>query len=379
MIIEYKQVGQEPCAPDRGYREGKCQERSAPGLRFFKSKGTARRAPTDSTGTLLATLAALVVLLSVPTPALSQNVGEAGFIGSWKDLPLAARGAAMGNAYVSIAEGGYGYLSNPGGLSHLRERSFTTSYRFMNFDRKLSLVSLVFPLREEATIGFTWVYADYGNVETRSASGRPLGGEIGQDEHQIGIVFSKRFSRRVSIGFAGGFYQWKLDVVKANSVLFDAGVVLYIDNFLYDRESIGRLFVTDIQVGFAIRSVGSSFIINTSNYWEANGSSNLGQTISAQFPRVGALGVSGRVLDGTLLLSTELEYHENLGPRGKFGGEYELAEQLKLRAGLDRGALTAGAGFYFNLGKSELSIDYAFQAQRVDERADHLFTIDLGF
>ena len=34
MIIEYKQVGQEHCAPDRGYREGKCQERSAPGLRF---------------------------------------------------------------------------------------------------------------------------------------------------------------------------------------------------------------------------------------------------------------------------------------------------------------------------------------------------------
>ncbi|MFQ5608041.1 MAG: hypothetical protein ACE5GA_08845, partial [Candidatus Zixiibacteriota bacterium] len=332
------------------------------------------RMRTNLAKVTVACLAALLASHSAPA-----ETGEAGFIGAWRGLPLGARGAAMGDAYASIAEGGYGHLSNPGGLARLRTRRLTTSYRSMDFDRKLSLASVAFPLKEQATLGLTWVYVDYGDVTVRDASGFSADSEIGQQEHQFGLVFSKRFSKRVSIGLSGSFHLWKLGPISANSVLFDVGAVFYVDEFLYDRETINRGPVKDIQVGLVVKSVGSSFIINTSDYWNTNSSSIVGTTIGAEFPRTLSLGVSGRVLDSALLLASELGIHETLGPRFRFGGEYELDDQLRLRAGLKRGALTAGAGFLFNLGGKPLALDYAFQADRVDERAEHLITFDLAF
>ena len=327
-------------------------------------------------------MTALVLAPLFPISAVAQK-GEAGFIGSWLEVPIGARSAAMGQAFVSLGEGGYGQLHNPAGMVGLKHRQFTTSYRSMNIDRKLTYAAVSFPLPEQAAFGLSWLYADYGNVDERAntgslynASGNKLG-DIGQDEHQFGLTFAKRFSPRVSVGALVSYYQWKLDNITTNSVLFNAGFILYIDNFLHDRETMGEGLFTDIQVGAAIKSVGSAFIINTADFFGQ--SANLGSTTSYEVPRKGVVGISGRTLDGSLLLATDVEIHETFGARFRIGGEYELTEQLLLRSGLNDGTFAAGAGFHFNLGKTPLLIDYAFQAGRVGEGSDHIISIDLSF
>ncbi len=322
-------------------------------------------------------LIALTLVSVTSTVSAGEDKGEAGFIGSWLEVPIGARSAAMGQAFVSIGEGGYGQLHNPAGITSMENRQFTTSYRAMNIDRQLSYAAIAFPLPEDAAFGFSWLYADYGNVDTRTTGGLLTGGDIGQDEHQFGLTFAKRFSPRVSVGAMVSYYQWKLDEITTNSVLFNVGTILYIDHFLYDRETIGLGAITDIQVGLTVKSAGSSFIINTTEFY-GQGSTN-GSSIEAEVPRKVVLGISGRGLDGSLLLATDLEVHEVFGPRLRFGAEYEISEQLKLRSGLNNGTPAAGAGFRFNLGKTPLLIDYAFQGSRVGEGTEHIFSIDLSF
>ncbi len=321
---------------------------------------------------------ALIAIVSLsPSAYAGSDVGKAGFIGSWLEVPIGARSAAMGQAFVSLGEGGYGQLHNPAGVVGMTNREFTTSYRAMNLDRQLTYAAISFPLPEEAALGVSWLYADYGNVDRRTTGGLLTGGDIGQDEHQFGLTFAKRFSPRVAVGAMVSYYQWKLDNITTNSVLFDAGVIFYVDNFLYDRETIGQGPITDIQVGLAIKAAGSSFIINTNKFYGQ--SSGLGSSFEAEVPRKGVLGVSGRVLDGALLLATDLEIHETLGARFRTGAEYELSEQLRLRGGLNAGRIAAGLGFEFDLGKTPLLIDYAFQDSRVGEGSEHIFSIELAF
>ncbi len=323
-----------------------------------------------------------VMLALIASVGLSQSVsaggvGEAGFIGSWLEVPISARTAAMGQAFVSLGESGFGPLHNPAGVANLTHRQFTTSYRSMNIDRKLTYAALSFPLPEDAALGLSWLYADYGNVDSRSSGGLLTGGDIGQDEHQFGLTFAKRFSQRVAVGAMVSYYQWKLDNITTNSVLFNVGAILYVDHFLYDRETIGQGPITDIQIGLAIKAAGSSFIINTTEFY--GDGSGLGRSIEAEVPRKGVLGISGRVLEGDLLLATDFEIHETLGPRIRFGAEYELSEQLRLRSGLNNGEIAAGLGFSFNIGETPLMIDYAFQDSRVGEGTEHIFSIDLSF
>ncbi len=319
---------------------------------------------------------ALTLASLFPASAVAQK-GEAGFIGSWLEVPIGARSAAMGQAFVSLGEGGYGQLHNPAGMVGLKHRQFTTSYRSLSVDRKLTYAAVSFPLPEQAAFGLSWLYADYGNVDRRTNGGLLTGGDIGQDEHEFGLTFAKRFSPRVAVGALVNYHQWKLDNITTNSVLFNAGFILYVDNFLHDRETMGEGLFTDIQIGAAIKSVGSSFIINTADFFGQ--SANLGSTTSYEVPRKGVVGISGRTLDGLLLLATDVEVHETFGARFRIGGEYELTEQLLLRSGLNDGTFAAGAGFHFDIGKTPLLIDYAFQAGRVGEGSDHIISIDLSF
>lgn len=331
------------------------------------SKTTDTRFPRFTAALLALALGALA------TPALGQ--GKAGFVASWLEVPVEARAAAMGEAYTGVAAGGAGLIYNPGGIAADRSKRFTGAYRVMRLDRTLSYAALYLPLREEATAALSWRFADYGDAEVRNGPGDP-DGTIGQSESLLSLSFAKMFSKRVAVGATGSYYLFDLDDISANTVIFDAGVMFYVDHFLYDRETIGQSFLTDIQVGVVVKSPGSSLIIDTDKGFPGE---NNGISFETEVPKKLVIGGSARAYDKALLVAADLEIHEELGARGHFGAEYQVAKQLQLRAGLNRTAPTAGAGFLFELGKRRLMIDYAFQFDRVDEGSEHVFTLDFTF
>ncbi|MBN4076227.1 hypothetical protein JYT16_00765 [Gemmatimonas aurantiaca] len=309
-------------------------------------------------------------------PVSEAGAGKAGeFLSPWLDLPMGARAGALGGAYTAVAEGGFAHLYNPAGLTQLTEAAFSSSFRSMSLDRKISFVALSFPVREQAIVALSWQYATTGTVIQRSSAGVPSesGAAIGQHEHQFSMVFGKKFSKRVSVGATVSYYQWKLDEISSNSALFDVGVLLFVDHFLHDRDDVGLSAINDIRVGFTMKAIGSSFQIDTDKFWKRDGG-----TIQAEIASRFVVGASGRALDDRLLLTSDISYHESFGLWGSFGLEYDLATQLALRVGANRGKPTAGVGFVFALGSRSLVLDYAFLSDRVDEGMEHLFSLEIG-
>lgn len=309
--------------------------------------------------------------------AVTAGEGKAGFISPWVEMPISARAAALGDAFSAVADGAMGHLYNPAAIAETREATLATSYRAMHINRKLGYAGAVFPLREEASVALSWRYADFGNTERRSNVGQRLDGTIGQDEHYFSLAFAKQFSRRVAIGGSGSLYQFKVDDITTNTVILDAGVMFYIDHFLYDRETIGQGFLTDIQAAVVVKQIGSSRKLNTGKYWERRGKT--GSEEDREVPRKVVIGASARAFDRQALITGDVEFHQALGARGRVGVEYELVHQLTLRAGTNRTAPTAGVGFNIDVGKTLMVIDYAFQADRVDEGSEHVVSIEVSF
>jgi len=328
---------------------------------------------------------ALALIVGGVTLGLGPNaVGATGaptyaHLLSWLETPIDARSAGMGSADAGLADGPAGHYSNPAGLALLTDGRFSSSYRAMEFGRSLSYAGVTAPVRGEASLTFSWLYAGYGTVETRDNSGVTNGEVIGQNEHQFSVTFAKRFSRRVGMGFKVNYYHTKLDVLTSNSVTLDAGAMLFLDHFLYDRETIGAAKVRDFRVGVALRSIGSTFKMNTAKYWAGQSLEPRGVDVEQRAPISGVAGVSARFLNQKLLGAAEIEGHETYGMRLRAGAEYQIATALAIRLGMNRTALTAGAGFDFTAVGKNLGLDYAFQGDRVEEGSEHVISFRVEF
>ena len=114
-------------------------------------------------------------LLLLGVSAAMAADGSGGDAAAFLQVPIGARPAAMGGAYISISNDGAASFYNPAGLSGLKKSLFSSSYRLMELDRKLGYVAGVFPAKGQAAIGINWLYAGSGTVEARNSDARPAG------------------------------------------------------------------------------------------------------------------------------------------------------------------------------------------------------------
>ena len=103
----------------------------------------------------------LVGLLLSNMVAADEN---GGYAGAFLKLPVEARPAAMGGAYIGVSDDAAGQLHNPAGIQSIEKKIFTSSYRAMGQGRKLGFLSLILPTRGESALGFSWLYAGYGCI-----------------------------------------------------------------------------------------------------------------------------------------------------------------------------------------------------------------------
>ena len=331
------------------------------------------------------------LLFLLPISGLLAASQDAGYTVAFLKMPVDARAASMGGAYIAVSDDGTGLLHNPAGVQSATKISLTSSYRVMNLDRKLGFISLLFPTKEESALAFSWLYAGYGSVEERDASSYATGEIISSNEHVFGVTFAKRFLPSLGLGAKFNYFQRNHANLKSSSIGINVGATLYIDSLLRYGTMEGKL-ITDITGGFAATN-----IFATGKYkWETEGA---GLTASQDdaFPQVYGLGASCRAFKRRLLVAFDAEWwlsklqeRDDSGQtvdRGwksvdvpvRFGAEYKVTDMLLLRTGMNQGIITAGAGFRFNLQNLALSIDYAFSNDRVGEGDDHIITLDVSF
>lgn len=318
----------------------------------------------------------LILLLFVSVNAFSQ-VGS--YAGGFARLGFGARGMSMGNAMVSNVFGDASGYYNPA-LACFQEKGVVNlGYTFLSLDRKLNFVGFSkkfkLPNQEKggAGISFSLINSGVSNIDGRDNDGTQIG-TFSTNENQFYLGTSFLLSEQFAAGVGFKMYLSKLfDNVTTTSVAFDLGAV-------YKHSD-------KLSFGIAIRDISAKYKWDTSDLYGSNGN-----TTEDKFPTL--LNVGASYLLPKSLGNVSLEFESFFNPKIKdkttgetkdrknisylkFGGEINLNEYIKLRAGLDRidfanttedigGNLkpSFGVGFIKALGTSTmLGLDYSFQIE----------------
>ncbi|MBN2226368.1 MAG: PorV/PorQ family protein [candidate division Zixibacteria bacterium] len=318
----------------------------------------------------------IVLLLVCAGQSAFAEAEDGGYAGSFLKMAVQARPAAMGGAYYGLSNDAAGQLFNPAGLTEINKVTVASSYRVMDLDRKLGLISVLVPTRLQSTLGISWLYAGYGEVMARNSSGRELGRTISDNEHVFGATFSKQFLPAFSMGVKLNYLYKKLDVVSANSIGINGGAMLLIDS-LFEYGTMEDKPITDIHVGIVVKNLGAKYSWTTNKYWDQYGGT--GATQDDKFPVMLGAGVSARMFQKDLLVLVDVEKNFEQALVARFGGEYTLRDRYFLRGGLNEGIITAGFGFLQEFENFAFCFDYAFSADRVDEGSDHIVSLNVMF
>ena len=319
----------------------------------------------------------VLVLLSISASLYAED-GDGGYAAAFMQIPIGARPTALGGAYISVSNDGAGIFYNPAGMSSISKKIFASSYRVMTLDRKLGYGAFILPTQGQSIIGLSWLYAGSGSVAARNKDGDLLGYDLSQNNHQVSIIFAKRFEKIVSIGFRGSYLHTGLAEMTSFSVSFDLGATFYLSQ-LIDREKRDLMAIQDIQAGIIIRNLAATYRWNNEQYYKTIEENPFGVEQEDKVPLEIGIGTSARFFNRKLLLAADIVKNSKQGIVMHNGAEYFLTKQFGLRGGYTDRSMTAGFGYMFNLEKFGLAIDYAFSSQKVNEGSEHIFSFDLLF
>lgn len=326
------------------------------------------------------TITFLIILTVLAAGQLQAADGDGGYAGSWYQVPIGARPTAMGGAYLAISNDGAAPLYNPAGLAGLRTRMFSSSYRLMQLDRQVGYVTLMFPAKGNSALGVHWRYAGTGSVDVRNADGDKLDREISMNNLDFSIVFAKRFTGPIAAGAKMYYLHSTFADMKAFSVGFDAGFMLYADYLRFERGDSEGSIIRDIQVGLTLKYFEAKYIWKSEEYILRHVDGNsFGTEQEDKIPTEFGLGTSARFLDRHLLVATDFTKNTEQGVAVHLGAEYFVKPEFALRSGFSDGRFTVGTGYLFKLADRAIAIDYAFSSDRVDEGSEHIFSFELLF
>lgn len=309
--------------------------------------------------------------IALLTAGIVQAAEDGGYAGAFLRLPLQPRAAAMGGAYIGLSDDAAGQMFNPAGITAITSLDFSSAYRAMKLDRTLGYVSLIIPTRQQSALGVSWIYSGSGEVERRSNSGYLTGGAISSNSHAFSVTFAKQFLPALGAGARLNYYLKSFDELNANSIGINLGLMLSVDS-LFEFGEMEEKPINEIKVGVILQNLAAKYS------WDKE-SAGLQTSTDDEFPVEFGLGLSFRTLYRTLLFNIDGRVSDKQSLIFRAGTEYRLHRNVDLRAGIDNGRLTAGAGFRVPLGTNMMFIDYAFSMDRADEGDDHIFGLSFRF
>jgi hypothetical protein len=271
----------------------------------------------------------LLLLLIAGVPAWAAE-GTSG--GQWLAIGVGARAAALGGAYVSLADDGAALSWNPAGLARVGGHRFTVShvswlsgaaYEYGGYAGRLGSGAGIGVVLEQG--GVSWDNTGDGDFEAGDFCGA--------------LGYARRIRENVAVGGGLKLLSSKLGDDQASSYAVDAGV-------LYEP-------LEGVSVGAAVRNLGPGLDFG-------GGSDPLPATVAA--------GASYAWRD--VLVALDVEKQNDSSPAARVGVEYKPMQNLALRGGAVLGAesalsaFSAGVGFSWN---DRWSVDYAYRPSELSD------------
>ncbi|HEU4333935.1 MAG TPA: PorV/PorQ family protein [Candidatus Eisenbacteria bacterium] len=307
---------------------------------------------------------AIVMVLLLPLHAegaqIFEKVGTLG--GQSLKIGVGARAAAMGDAYVAIADDATAVYWNPAGIARLSGQTITLNHTAWPAEILFDQAAYVF--------GIKWIPGMFGvNVRALTMSRDKVrttylpdgtGETFDAGEWAYGLTYARSLTDKFSAGLSVNYVQTGLDDITGKSTTFDFGT-------LYDIGVLGA------KIGMSIQNIGSDMTFIEE---------------SVKMPVFFRVGGSFSMLqqgESRLLAAAEFTHPPDNSEKLNLGAEYSFRDYLFLRGGYkmnyDTEGLTAGFGVKFplTLVKSSVArLDYAYSDLKYLSAA-HRVSVNIGF
>jgi hypothetical protein len=305
--------------------------------------------------------------LLIPGWAGAANIFEkvGTFDGQFLKIGVGARAAAMGGAFVGMADDATSVYWNAAGIARIDPDKSGLSLNHANWPAELSFDQITYVFHMRRIPGAFAVHARSLSmrpmVETTSYQPDPVigtGRTFDAGMMSVGLTYSRSFTDKFSAGVTGNLISEGLAEFTQQIMAFDIGT-------MYDVGALG------MRIGMSISNIGSQvkFIDR-----------------EARLPSVFRVGTSAVLMqraDQKLVGSMEFSHPPDNSERLNLGAEYSFHKYLFLRGGYnfnyDSESFAAGVGFHFPVSVAGVAdMDYAYTDMK-DLGSAHRFSLTFLF
>ncbi len=303
--------------------------------------------------------------------------------GAFSRLGFGARGMGMGNSISAVKEGNLATYYNPALASFQEGNFFQTSYSILSLDRSLNFVnfSRKFDLgkkempdgsvkpRSTAGVSIGLINAGVSNIEEYDNSGNKTA-DLSTSENQFFLAVSNKFSEKLSIGIAFKFLYYKLyENVSSTSIGFDVGALYSVSDAL--------------SLSFVLTDLNSKYEWDTGKIYGTSGN-----ITKVKFPLLKKIGAAYNFKEQKIIAAFEYESSNGGTNYLRGGAEYNIYNDLFLRAGFDRLDLSnsdtpvrpsCGFSYLYKADSFVLGIDYAFVLEPYSSSDQHIVGVNFNF
>lgn len=286
--------------------------------------------------------------------------GDGGYAGAFLQTGAGARPLGMGNTFTAVCNDVTALFYNPAGLAQLGKKQLSTTYSEMFEGRKQAVLGFACPSKL-GNFGFGWLHYGVSGISKRDNKGQPQG-EFGDSENAFLLSYAKGIGSPLGLlklmfgANLKGIYH-KLDTNAGTGYGADIGILT--------RGKVSGIM--DIGMGVSIQN------LSTSITWDTESEHRDDVPVNIR----GGLSFGLAVIPVDLTFDVEKNMKQDLAFH--LGLEYWFLKLLGLRAGSDRGNITAGISLRLPLSILNPNLDYGFSTDPVSANGIHRVSMTASF
>ena len=274
-------------------------------------------------------------------------------------IPICARGAALGGAVMSNSFGVEALAWNPAGLAMTENTEVMFTHLSYLADIDVNFFGIATDIEDFGTIGISAKIVSIGDMEeTTELAPDGTGREFSPTLSVFGISYARNLNVNVSFGVTAKFIHESIFEVSASGLAFDIG-------FMYDPQWNG------MQFGFSIKNYGGEMTFTGDGFNHFEGDHQVAsESSSFDLPSSINMGISYDLYNEGANLATFVgnfranNFYQDLYQGGV---EYVYDGMISARVGYNYAddtewlyGFSAGAGLSVNVSGMDLVFDYAW-------------------
>jgi opacity protein-like surface antigen len=329
-------------------------------------------------------LIAVMAVMLISLQSYAQGVDKIAQTGmKWLDIPIGARPASLGNAYMAGAPDASSVFWNPAATALVTGTHVFLSQTQWIADINVLAASGTYEVPDIGTFGVHFMNVSWGTIRATQFNGQAtLYDEMGTFEptdFAIGITYAKQISAKFSVGSNVRYIHENLlgDFVGAEGSMANPEEVrAQMDNIAIDLATLFYTGYKDLRFGVSVKNLSTEKAYRFETF---------------PLPLTFTFGIAMDLAQAyfleqgspqSLTLLVDAVHPRDFSERVHVGLEYSYDKMFFLRGGYktnqDEQGLTLGGGIDVEISDFSLGVDYSY-LDFGNFDAVHIFSFDFGF